>query len=319
MKQNYAIIGLGRFGGSICRTLIESGQEVLAIDSNEDRVNEYMNIATHAVVGNAQDEMTLRSLGIRNFDHVIVAIGEDIQASILVTLMVKEMGVPNVLAKAQNEYHARVLEKLGADRVVHPERDMGIRIAHNLVSKNILDYIELSDEFSLAEIRVSNPRFFNRSLLDLNFRQKYGLTVVAGDSQPLCAKRALKDCWKKQNHRRGRWYAGSLEHVLKERLWDTGKPLQFPRGAGQDERIIKRRLVSCPGGMLWYANAVGMGRIAFPFVYVPCYAPHRHIGKSDRIRECFVNSRGSGMALLRHAASFGTKKTTSRAGGSQKP
>lgn len=93
--------------------------------------------------------------------------------------MVKEMGVPNVLAKAQNEYHARVLEKLGADRVVHPERDMGIRIAHNLVSKNILDYIELSDEFSLAEIRVSNPRFFNRSLLDLNFRQKYGLTVVA--------------------------------------------------------------------------------------------------------------------------------------------
>jgi len=179
MRQNYAIIGLGRFGGSICRTLIESGQEVLAIDSNEDRVNEYMNIATHAVVGNAQDEMTLRSLGIRNFDHVIVAIGEDIQASILVTLMVKEMGVPNILAKAQNEYHARVLEKIGADRVVHPVRDMGIRIAHNLVSKNILDFIELSDEFSLAEIRVTNNRFFNRTLLELNFRQKFGLTVVA--------------------------------------------------------------------------------------------------------------------------------------------
>ncbi|KAF1306206.1 TrkA family potassium uptake protein [Enterococcus saccharolyticus] len=179
MRQNYAIIGLGRFGGSICRTLVESGQEVLAIDSSEDRVNEYMNIATHAVVGNAQDEMTLRSLGIRNFDHVIVAIGEDIQASILVTLMVKEMGVPNVVAKAQNEYHARVLEKIGADRVVHPERDMGVRIAHNLVSKNILDFVELSDEFSLAEIRVANPRFFNKSLLELNFRQKFGLTVVA--------------------------------------------------------------------------------------------------------------------------------------------
>lgn len=179
MKQNYAIIGLGRFGGSICRTLIESGQEVLAIDSNEDRVNEYMNIATHAVVGNAQDEMTLKSLGIRNFDHVIVAIGEDIQASILVTLMVKEMGVPNVLAKAQNEYHARVLEKIGADRVVHPERDMGIRIAHNLVSKNILDYVELSADYSLAEIRVSNPKFFNKTLLELNFRQRFGLTVVA--------------------------------------------------------------------------------------------------------------------------------------------
>lgn len=179
MKQNFAIVGLGRFGGSICRTLIEAGQEVLAIDSNEDQVNEYMNIATHAVVANAQDEMTLRSLGIRNFDHVIVAIGEDIQASILVTLMVKEMGVPNILAKAQNEYHARVLEKIGADRVVHPERDMGIRIAHNLVSKNILDYLELSDKYSLAEIRVSNPKFFNKTLSELNFRQRFDLTVVA--------------------------------------------------------------------------------------------------------------------------------------------
>ncbi|NTR69558.1 TrkA family potassium uptake protein [Enterococcus faecium] len=179
MKQNFAIVGLGRFGGSICRTLIEAGQEVLAIDSNEDRVNEYMNIATHAVVANAQDEMTLRSLGIRNFDHVIVAIGEDIQASILVTLMVKEMGVPNILAKAQNEYHARVLEKIGADRVVHPERDMGIRIAHNLVSKNILDYLELSDKYSLAEIRVSNPKFFKKTLYELNFRQRFDLTVVA--------------------------------------------------------------------------------------------------------------------------------------------
>lgn len=111
MKQNYAIIGLGRFGGSICQTLVESGREVLAIDKSEDRANAYMDIATHVVVGNAQDEMTLRSLGIRNFDQVIIAIGEDIQASILVTLMVKEMGVPNILAKANNGYHARVLEK----------------------------------------------------------------------------------------------------------------------------------------------------------------------------------------------------------------
>ncbi|EOH87777.1 MULTISPECIES: potassium channel family protein [Enterococcus] len=179
MKQSFVIVGLGRFGGSICRTLVESGQEVLAIDSNEDRVNEYMNIATHAVVANAQDEMTLRSLGIRNFDHVIVAIGEDIQASILVTLMCKEMGVPNILAKAQNEYHARVLEKIGADRVVHPERDMGYRIAHNLVSKNILDYLELSAEYSLAEVVVTNRKFYGKTLQELDFRQKFGLNVVA--------------------------------------------------------------------------------------------------------------------------------------------
>lgn len=179
MRKSFAIIGLGRFGGSVCQELIKSDQEVLAIDSCEDRVNEYMNIATHAVVANAQDEATLRSLGLRNFDHVIVAIGEDIQASILVTLMVKEMGVPNVLAKAVNEYHARVLDKIGADMVVHPERDMGIRIAHKLVSRNILDYIELSSEFSLAEVRVTNPKFYNKTLAELNFRQRFGLTVVA--------------------------------------------------------------------------------------------------------------------------------------------
>ncbi|MDN6163642.1 MAG: TrkA family potassium uptake protein [Tetragenococcus halophilus] len=179
MKQNYAIIGLGRFGGSICQTLVESGREVLAIDKSEDRANAYMDIATHVVVGNAQDEMTLRSLGIRNFDQVIIAIGEDIQASILVTLMVKEMGVPNILAKANNGYHARVLEKIGADKVVHPERDMGIRIAHKMVSSNILDSIELSDEYSLAEIRVKNKKFFNKTLLEMDFRRRFGLTVVA--------------------------------------------------------------------------------------------------------------------------------------------
>ncbi|MGX7420087.1 potassium channel family protein [Carnobacterium gallinarum] len=178
MKKNFAIIGLGRFGGSICRTLVEAGQDVLVIDSSEDRVNEFMNIATHAVVANAQDESVLRSLGIRNFDHVIVAIGEDIQASILATLMIKEMGVPFVTAKAQNEYHGKVLERIGADHVVHPERDMGIRIGHHLVSKNVVDYLELSEEYSLVELKVTNPKFFNKTLAELNFRAKFGLTVI---------------------------------------------------------------------------------------------------------------------------------------------
>ncbi|MGX7199945.1 potassium channel family protein [Enterococcus nangangensis] len=177
-NQTFAIIGLGRFGGSICRTLISSGCEVLAIDASENRVNEYMNIATHAVVADAQDEMVLKSLGLRNFDTAIVAIGEDIQASILVTLMLKEMGVPRVVAKAQNEYHARVLEKIGADRVVHPERDMGVRLAHNLISKNIMDYLELSQEYSIAEIQVSNAKFVNHTLNELNFRQRFNLNVI---------------------------------------------------------------------------------------------------------------------------------------------
>ncbi|MGX6978178.1 potassium channel family protein [Vagococcus elongatus] len=179
MKQSFAIIGLGRFGASVCTALIEAGQEVLAIDRDEDRVNEYMDIATHAIVANAQDEMALRSLGLRNFDHVIIAIGEDIQASILVTLMAKEMGVTRITAKAQNTYHAKVLEKVGADRVVHPERDMGERVAHQLISKNILDYLELSDEYSIAEIQISNDKFADKSLLQLNLRQKFGLNVIA--------------------------------------------------------------------------------------------------------------------------------------------
>ncbi|AQP53062.1 potassium transporter Trk [Vagococcus penaei] len=179
LRKSFVVIGLGRFGGSVCRTLIESDQEVLAIDSCEEQVNEFMNIATHAVVANAQDEATLRSLGLRNFDHVIIAIGEDIQASILVTLMAKEMGVPRITAKAQNEYHARVLEKVGADTVVHPERDMGIRIGHKLTSNNMLDFIELSEDYSLAEVMVTNRKFFDKTIQDINFRQNFDLTIVA--------------------------------------------------------------------------------------------------------------------------------------------
>lgn len=178
-KQTFAVIGLGRFGGSVCKTLADAGQEVLAIDKYESRVNDYKDIATQAVVADAQDEDVLRSLGIRNVDHVIGAIGEDIQASILVTLMVKEQGVKYVTAKAQNEYHAKVLEKLGVDRVVHPERDMGVRIGRSLTSKNMVDYLDLDANFKLAEILITNPEFVGKSLAEMDFRDRYGLNVIA--------------------------------------------------------------------------------------------------------------------------------------------
>ena len=151
----------------------------MAIDKYESRVNDYKDIATQAVVADAQDEDVLRSLGIRNVDHVIVAIGEDIQASILVTLMVKEQGVKYVTAKAQNEYHAKVLEKLGVDRVVHPERDMGVRIGRSLTSKNMVDYLDLDANFKLAEILITNPEFVGKSLAEMDFRDRYGLNVIA--------------------------------------------------------------------------------------------------------------------------------------------
>lgn len=178
MKKEFVVIGLGRFGGSICKELADQGMEVMAIDQDEDRVNEFASIATHAVIADTTDETVLKNLGIRNFDHVIVAIGADIQASILTTLMLKEIGVKNVTVKAQNDYHAKVLDKIGADHVVHPERDMGRRIAHHIVSNNVLDYIELSNEYSIAEI-VANEWLVGNTIVDLNIRAKYGLNIVA--------------------------------------------------------------------------------------------------------------------------------------------
>src|SRR5699024_2949528 len=138
----------GRFGGSICKELSKQGLEVLAIDKDEDVINEYSSIATHAVIADTIDEGVLKSLGIRNFDHVIVAIGDNLQASILTTLILKELGVENITTKAQNEYHEKVLSKIGADYIIHPERDMGVRIANHITSNTVLDYLELSDQHS---------------------------------------------------------------------------------------------------------------------------------------------------------------------------
>lgn len=179
MKQNFAVIGLGRFGSSICRVLASEGQEVLAIDVNEERVNHLVNTATQAIVADGQDEDTMRSLEIGKFDHVVIAIGKNIQASILVTLVVKELGVPDVTAKAENDTHARVLTRIGAYHVVHPERDMGERVAHHLLSPNILNYLALNDDVTLAEIKITSSEFVGKSLMDLNFHQHFGLTVIA--------------------------------------------------------------------------------------------------------------------------------------------
>ncbi|MBA2174340.1 TrkA family potassium uptake protein [Halobacillus locisalis] len=178
MKKEFAVIGLGRFGGSICRELSREGMEVLAIDLDEDKVNEYKDIAGHAVIADSTDENVLRELGMRNIDHVIVAIGDNIQASILTTLMLKELGIKTITVKAQNDYHEKVLSKIGADHVVHPERDMGKRIAHNIISNNILDYIELSDDHSVVEVKAGS-KMSGRTLVDLDIRAQYGCNVVA--------------------------------------------------------------------------------------------------------------------------------------------
>ena len=155
-NKQFVIIGLGRFGLSVAKTLYDLGNDVLAIDMDEDLVQEISDNVTHAVQLDATDENALRSLGIRNFDVAVVTIGSNIQASVMVTLLVKELGVKYIIAKGHSDLHAKVLYKIGADRVVLPEKDMGVRVAHNLVSDSILDYIELSAEYSIMEIRSLN-------------------------------------------------------------------------------------------------------------------------------------------------------------------
>ena len=178
MKKEFVVIGLGRFGGSIVKELIDQGADVMAIDILTERVDEFASIATQAVVADTTDEAVLKSLGIRNFEHVIVAIGDNIQSSILTTLMLKEIGVKKITVKAQNDYHEKVLRKIGADQVVHPERDMGIRIANNILSNNVLDYLELSDDHSIMEIIV-NEKISSKSIIDLDIRARYGINIVA--------------------------------------------------------------------------------------------------------------------------------------------
>jgi len=177
-KKQFIVVGLGRFGTSVAETLYGLGNDVLAVDSDEEIVQNISERVTHAVQLDANDENSLRALGIGNFDVAIISIGSDIQASILATLLVKDMGVKHIIAKANDALHAKVLYKIGANRVIFPERDMGVRVAHNLCSSSILDYIELSPDFSIAEI-ASPKEWENRNLRELNLRATYGINVVA--------------------------------------------------------------------------------------------------------------------------------------------
>ncbi|MBV1759328.1 MAG: TrkA family potassium uptake protein [Dethiosulfatibacter sp.] len=177
MKQ-YVVIGCGRFGSSVAKTLCKLGYDVLAIDKDPDKVQEIAEYVTHAVQADANDENALRTIGIRNFDVAVVTIGSDIQASIMGTLLVQELGIKKVIAKAQNELHAKVLYKIGAHKVIFPERDMGIRVAHNLVSSNILDVIEFAPDYSIIEV-VAKEEWTDKSLKELKLPNEFGVSVMA--------------------------------------------------------------------------------------------------------------------------------------------
>jgi trk system potassium uptake protein TrkA len=179
MKKSFAVLGLGRFGQSVVETLAETHQDVLAVDVQEQPVNEMTEIATQTLVADTRDEEVLRELNIDTFDYVIVGIGNNMEASILTTMLAKELGAEKVIAKAETSDHGRVLKRVGADQVIFPERDMGHSIVRKLLSNHILNFIDLSDKYTLAEVVITDPTFVNQNLIQLNLRQRFDLTIIA--------------------------------------------------------------------------------------------------------------------------------------------
>ena len=177
-NKQYIVVGLGRFGRAIAETLCEAGEEVLGVDMDMNLVEEMRDRITQAVQMDAMDREALTALGVKDFDVAFVTMGSDIRASGTITLMLKELGVKRVIAKAHDDFHGRMLEKLGADKVLFPERDMGRRIAHNLVSGNIIDYLELSPDYSMAEVRPKRE-WVGRALKDLQLRSRAGINIIA--------------------------------------------------------------------------------------------------------------------------------------------
>jgi len=177
MKQ-FIVLGLGRFGSAVATTLVELGHEVLGVDNDEERVDDLKDKITQVVQADITEEKVLKELGVKNFDAAIVSIATNLEASILVTMMLKEMGLKYIIAKAQNNLHAKVLKKIGVDKVVFPERDMGARIAQRLITPNIKDYIELEPDYNVIEIEAL-PEFVDKSLSELDLRNKYGINVLA--------------------------------------------------------------------------------------------------------------------------------------------
>ena len=177
-KKQYLIVGLGRFGSALATALSEQGMEVLAIDRDMEHVEDHRHVLTDVVQGDAMERAVLEQIGAANFDVAVVTMGDDIRSSGTITMHLKELGVKYVIAKAADDFHGRMLLKLGADKVVFPERDMGRRMAHNLISGNILEFIQLSPDYTLSEISPLK-KWMGKSLLELKLRSEYRINVIA--------------------------------------------------------------------------------------------------------------------------------------------
>ncbi len=176
--KNFVVIGLGRFGTAVARELYEVGNDVLGLDTNSENVENIADYVTHAVTGDGRDPEVLRALGVADYDCAVVAVGSDVGSSALITMRLKEAGVPQVVCKAQSHVHQRLLEKIGADRVIFPEHEMGIKVAQGLARSNILNFIELSPEYGLVDVDL--PRgWAGHTIRDLDIRAKYKVNVIA--------------------------------------------------------------------------------------------------------------------------------------------
>ena len=176
--KSYVVIGLGRFGQTLARQLCKLGAEVLAMDVHNDLVQQVADEVTHAVVGDAQDKDVLRALGVRDFDCAIVAIGSNLAASVLTVMNLQELEVPYIICKAHDETHSRVLQKLGVNKVVIPEQENAARLARSLNSHNVLDYIELSEDYGILELPAPKT-WIGKTLKELNIRAKIGVNIIA--------------------------------------------------------------------------------------------------------------------------------------------
>ena len=178
MGRQFAVIGLGRFGYSVAETLIKKGHEVLAIDSDEAKIEAVSDFATYAVQCDATDERALKAVSVQNVDVAVVSIGENIEASILIVMTLKELGVKEIIAKAVTRLHGKILTNIGVTEVIYPERDAAIRLAHRLIAPNVLEYLELAQGYSIEEIEVPGD-FVGKPLKEASIRTTYGINVIA--------------------------------------------------------------------------------------------------------------------------------------------
>ena len=176
--KSYIVIGLGRFGSEVARRLCQLGCEVLAVDTSSDLVQAISNDVTHAVVADGRDKGVLRALGAGDFDCGIIAIGDSLADYVLTTMNLKELGVPKVVCKAHDETHRQVLKKLGADQIVIPEQEQAYRLARSLSSQNVLDYIELSEDYGIIDLPAPSG-WAGKNLRELNVRAKLGVNILA--------------------------------------------------------------------------------------------------------------------------------------------